>query len=523
MPLSDNLAKTHYDVAIIGGGINGAAIARDAAMRGMKVILFEKEDFGSGASAKTSKLAHGGLRYLEHYKFGLVKESLDERFLLLKNAPHLVTPLSFVVPVYAGDPYPLWQLRLALKIYDHLDRTAILPRYRKLTAEEVLHFFPAIKKEGLKGGCLYYDALMKDNRLILENVLSAEQNGAIVCNYTSVMGVTQEQGHITGLEYQSSNGVRGTIKGRSIVNTTGAWSNHILQMNGNRESFHVQPTKGVHVVLPQISSQHALILRVKSDQRIFFLIPWEGNSLLGTTDTFYDGNPDHIEIERQDEEYLLRALSSYFPQSHFPILASFAGLRPLVGSHEINPSSLSRNHEIHVSPSGLISILGGKYTTHRKIAQEVVDKISRNLKTDIFWKKCQTQDIPFIRIEKQSFCQICIDEYGLSQNHALHLFTNYGENAFAILDIIKENPQASQQICPFHPHLMAEISHAILHEHACTLEDWFLRRTSIAYSNCQGKYCLNSVADKFSSHFDWSETTRQKAVEDYLKKAILNH
>lgn len=522
IPLPDQL----YDLAIIGGGINGVAIARDAAMRGMKTILFEKEDFGSGASTKTSKLAHGGLRYLEHYEFGLVKESMHERSLLLKNAPHLVSPLAFVIPVYRGDPHSFWQVKLGLSIYDYLGKETNLPKYQSLSKEEVLTLFPELKTEGLKGGCLYYDAIMKDNRLIMENMLSAEQYGSHFFNYTTVIGLRKVNDGMTDVDYWDSRQNRkGSITAKAIVNSTGAWSDQIHQMDENLGLVHTYPTKGVHVVIPQVSANYALILRAPQDLRIFFLIPWEGNSLLGTTDTFYSGDPDDVNVKGQDKEYLFRALGHYFAELNLndhTTIATFAGLRPLAGTKRKSPSLMSRTHQMLRSKSKLISILGGKFTTHRKVAQEVVDVISNQLKFSGF-AKCLTEETPLIGAANQEFlhqysdfCAFCLREFSLKEPQARHLFHNYGVNSQKILSLVKENLQDLEQICPLHPHIMAEVTYAIKYEHAFTLEDWFLRRTSIGYSRCRGEQCAAKVSLKFAELLGWDQSNREKALAKFL-------
>lgn len=523
IPSQDQL----YDLAIIGGGINGVAIARDAAMRGMKTILFEKTDFGSGASTKTSKLAHGGLRYLEHCEFGLVKESMHERFLLLKNAPHLVLPLAFVIPVYKDDPHPFWQIKLGLSIYDYLGKETNLPKYKSLSKEEVIALFPGLKSEGLKGGCLYYDAIMKDNRLIMENILSAEQYGSQFFNYTTVTGLRTDKEGITGVEYwNSQQKIQGSISAKAVVNCTGAWSDQIIQMDESLEFTHTYPTKGVHVVIPQVSANYALILRAPQDQRIFFLIPWEGNSLLGTTDTIYHGDPDEVHVKEQDQEYLYNALGHHFPElnlNNATSIATFAGLRPLTGKKRVNPSFMSRTHKIHRSSSKLISVLGGKFTTHRKVAQEVVDVVSNQLKYNGF-SKCLTAETPLIGAinrDDSEFCAFCLREFGLKESQARHLFYNYGINSQKILSLVGGNLQDLEQICPLHPHIMAEVVYAIKYEHALRLEDWFLRRTSIGYSPCRGEHCAAKVSLKFAELLGWDESCREKSLESFLKLLIL--
>lgn len=512
--------SSEYDLAIIGGGINGAAIARDAALRKLRVILLEKEDFGSGASSKTSKLAHGGLRYLEHFEVGLVYESLHERALLLKNAPHLVEPLPFLMPIYQEDPHSFWQIKLGFFLYDLLASHDALPKHQVLSKEEVLAQFPGINPEGLKGGILYYDAQMKDNRLIIENILSASHNGAIALNYSEVLGLDLDQDTVHTIRVKCANtGSETLIKAKVIVNATGAWSNHLLEMDHVQEEIQVDPTKGVHLVLPQISKNIALILRAPQDQRVFFLLPWMGYSLLGTTDTKFNGNPNEVFVNQEDKSYLLDALHHYFKDTEInesSIIASYAGLRPLVSSRETVPSSKSRRERLYVSKSGMITVLGGKYTTFRRIAEKVVDEVIKRISPAKSWDDCQTKALPLWDISQAEQIESC----NLPEEQIIHLQQNYGNTLPFLLKTIREDPKESTIICACHPHIMAEITLAIKIEQAKTLQDWFCRRTSIAFTKCRGLQCLEKTADRFSALLGWDLVTRKKQVEAYLKSQI---
>lgn len=497
-----------YDLAIIGGGINGVAIARDACLRGMKVILLEKEDFGSGASTKTSKLAHGGLRYLERFEYKLVKESLSERTLLLKNAPHLVKPLPFLIPVYEGDPYPLWKIRIGLFIYDFLAMGSETPRHRSLSSEEITEAFPQIRSHNLKGGCLYYDALMRDNRIIFDTLFSAQQAGVEALNYAKVTSLQKLEGKTQVNFRHEVSMAESTIYAKVVVNASGAWSNQFL----DAEPFQTEPTKGVHLVIPQISSKFALLLRAPQDARVFFLIPWENYSLLGTTDTFYEGNPDKVQTKPCDREYLIQALRSYFPgmPAHWPpIISEFAGLRPLVKTEKKDPDSISRSHAIHVSPDGLITLLGGKYTTHRKMAADTVDIVAEMLNV----KHNSSTAFKPLRDAEDHHCQV-----GLPMESARHILENYGSGLGELLKILK-NPKEAIQVCSAHPHLMGEITYCIKHENAKNLEDWFFRRTSIGYQECKGIKCVAKTAEKFAEQLGWGEAYRNKAIRKYLNAA----
>lgn len=451
-----------YDLAIIGGGINGAGIARDAALRGLKVILVEKQDFGVGASSKSSKLAHGGLRYLQQYDFKLVKSCLAERDLLLSNLPDLVKPQPFIYPVYKTSPKPLWMVKLGLYIYDYLARHGTLPKHRNLSLSEIAKKCPGLKLESLKGGCLYYDGLMEDAQIVIQNILDAEKHGATVLNYQQVTRLKKINGRVTGFYYGQEE-----VDADVVINATGAWSRDFFESENIHPRYRVTPTKGVHLVIQQVIPDYALTLTAH-DGRVFFLIPWHGCSLLGTTDTFYKGDPNAVSVEKEDVDYLLKAFAQYFPDIKPQIISSFAGLRPLVSFNTANPSDLLRDHLIDHSVPGMLSFLGGKYTSYRETAAEVVDEAYRILNKPKV--ACQTVHRPIVS-DKQK----------------------------VIADMIAKDPQEGQRICAHHPHVLAEVTYAIEYEKAKTLEDWLFRRTSIGYTACGGKECSPLVAEKFQS------------------------
>lgn len=521
--LNDN---NEFDLIVIGGGINGAAIARDATIRGLKVILFEKHDFAYGASSKSSKLIHGGMRYLEEFHFRLVRESLKERSTLLRLAPHQVKLLPFVFPVYATDKRPLWMIKLGMTLYDFLS-PADIPKHVNLKSKEILSIFPDLKSDTLQGGSLYYDAQMLDHRIVMSNLNSARKEGCAIMNHTAITGLNLEDGKITGVYYQEPSGTKLLCKGNVVVNATGAWSNEILRMEQTTDIHKVSPTKGVHLVLPQVHASHALILAAPQDSRIFFLIPWNDYSLLGTTDTPYQGDLNHPTVCEEDIDYLMTAINHYFPKSGFSknsILASYAGFRPLASTKCESASHISRNAKIFVSPSGLVTLVGGKYTTYRKTAQEVVDIVVKQAGEDKHISNCNTENIPLYELKDKEWIEgsdekleALASQYQLKLQQIKHLIVNYGSSFWDILALIQSSPQEAVQICAFHPHLYAEISYVIQHEQATSLKDWFERRTNIAYLPCQGRYCAQAVCEKFGQLLVWDEATKQKEL-DSLKK-----
>lgn len=391
-----SLQETTFDLLIIGGGINGAGIARDAALRGLKVALIEKNDFASGTSSKTTKLIHGGIRYLEQFNFKLVFESCRERCLLLNLAPHLVKPLKFIIPVYKDGPRGMLKVNIGTAIYDFLSGKRCIKHRQMLTAKEILLLEPSLTQEGLKGGVLYYDAQMDDLKLCLENILSARKNNAVVFNYVEATGFLEENGKINAVEAKDNlTHIRFIIKSKAVVNAGGPWADKICRLDNPGAKQMLRPTKGIHLVYPKILNEHAILLSHKNDGRIFFVIPWNNLSLIGTTDTDYSGSPDDVKVFDEDIEYLIDETKKVFPGQEIKkekIISSFAGLRPLLYQGEKKSWVTSREHLIWQSQSGLISVAGGKYTTYRKLSEEVVDFVFKYLK--LKKEPCLTDKIP---------------------------------------------------------------------------------------------------------------------------------
>lgn len=512
----------HYDLIVIGGGINGVAIARDAALRGMSVLLLERYDYASGASSKSSKLAHGGVRYLEQWEFALVRESLHERDLLLSHAPHLVKPLPFLFPIYDDSRLPLWKVNFGLYLYDLLDLSSPMGSHRRLSKESLAKRYPALKADGLVGGCVYYDAQMQDNRIVIENVLSAREAGADLYNYTEVTDLLHQNGRVAGVHYRSERReMEGDALGSVVVNATGAWSNELLGLDNGKAQSMVRPTKGVHLVMKQKPFDDGLILTAPKDGRIFFLLPWGENSLLGTTDTDYQGDPAQVAVDEADIDYLLEAVNPYLGDAPFErddVIASFAGLRPLVTSDADSESDVSRDHQIRESKTGLLSVAGGKYTTFRKIAQDVVDHVAARLDKEL--KPCCTERTPLYGGRPHSLTHASDERYsqiaqeaGLSVEQLKHLVSQYGSAYAGVLDYL----QQPEPICGKHPQLLAELRYAIEVEQAMTLEDWYRRRTWIGYETGGGAECIETVAEVFAEHLGWDKTQKNAEIDAYVR------
>ncbi len=487
------LQKGRFDVLIIGGGINGAAIANMAAEAGLRTALIEKNDFASGTSSKSTKLVHGGLRYLENFEFDLVRESLRERFIQLINVPHLVKPLEFIIPVYKTSPRPFWMIKLGVKLYDFLSGKYLIHPHRVLTIQEVVKELPDINQEGLLGGVSYYDAQMDDARLCLENVLSAREKGANVYNYLEVLRVSKVNGKAQGIEVKDKlTNTRFDIKADRIISCVGPWTNQMLKIENPHAMAKIRTTKGVHIVYQGELSSKAMLVQAKKDKRIFFIIPWKGNSLIGTTDTDFSGNPNDVKVEDEDIEYLFKEALRIFPNKDFQrknIISSFAGLRPLVRK-EGSPSKVSRNHVLEESYSGIIYVMGGKYTTYRKIAEDVMVLMGREKNRE------SSLSYPLVGSGVVTDKPASIaKEYKVDEALVCYLINIYGRCFEDVLKLTKEDESLKDVICSCSPAIKAQIKYAQSVELACKEDDVYWRRLDMGYLPCQSGKCQNLIKE----------------------------
>jgi glycerol-3-phosphate dehydrogenase len=377
----------HFDVIIIGAGINGAGIARDAAMRGLKVLLVDKSDPGSGTTSASTRLIHGGLRYLEHYEFGLVRESLRERETLLKIAPHLVRPLPITIPIYKHSRRGRATIRAGMIAYDLLSIGKSLPRHRMLSRRETLKQLPGLNPEGLLGSALYYDAQVEfPERLVLENVLAAREHGAEVLTYTRVTKLLTEGDSVSTVEFVCEDGQTSCVRADVVVNATGPWVDRLLEQAPVQSPRLIGGTKGSHIVVPAFDGAPttAIYIEAQSDRRPFFIIPWNGNYLIGTTDVRFEDDPDEVRSEPWEIDYLLAETNRAFPSVQLTrehILFTYSGVRPLARTGDKDEQSITRRHFIREHPRlrNLLSIVGGKLTTYRSLAEECVNTVFRKL------------------------------------------------------------------------------------------------------------------------------------------------
>ncbi|HEV8595862.1 MAG TPA: glycerol-3-phosphate dehydrogenase/oxidase [Thermoplasmata archaeon] len=375
------MAERPLDVLVIGGGIVGAWIAATAAVRGYRVGLVEKGDFASGTSGKTSRLIHGGLRYLQRFRIRVVRQAARERDVLLRIAPDLVRPLTFLLPVYRGRGPKGWQLRFGLWLYDALSREHALPKRVWVSREEALGREPALNPEGLVRGVLYSDAITRDARLVLRVVRAAADAGALVANYAAVTELIREEGRVRGAKVRDGeDGSVRDVRARVVINATGVW---VGDLQDPARRLRLRPTKGIHLFVrrDRLGSEGAVVLPTR-DRRIVFVLPWGELALIGTTDTDHRGDRERVAAAPADVEYLLAAVNEGFPRARLTakdVVSTYAGLRPLIDTGERRESDISRAHEILVDPDGLVSVAGGKLTTGRAMAVDVLRRIASSL------------------------------------------------------------------------------------------------------------------------------------------------
>ncbi len=487
----ERLEEQEFDLVVIGGGINGAGIARDAALRGLRVALIDKGDFASGTSSRSSKLLHGGIRYLEQFRFRLVREALHERGVILQIAPLVTRPLDFLVPVYRGDPRGKTRIRLGLALYDHLAGSARIGRSRFMPPVDAIKLEPSVQRKGLRGIGCYRDAVMDDARLCLLNILDACRAGAVCLNYVAATGFIEVNGLIGGARAVDLLGQKQlNIRGRVVINAGGPWADAIACLDPRQPKERMlRPTKGVHIVVPVRLDRHALLLSARRDKRVLFVIPWGRVSIIGTTDTDFDGDPDLVSADQEEVDYLLEEVRGVLPLpvlDRSNVLFTYAGVRPLVRSAAARPWQASREHRIVEHHSGLITVLGGKYTTYRAVAQEVVDKAVR--KAGLSPRgPCRTATVRLPGNDIDDYKSYVADRAafwreklpGIEQ-HVAFLVSRYGTESEKILQLVQEDRRLMQPIVETAPNILAEIIHAQINEMAVTLEDVLRRRLGLS-------------------------------------------
>lgn len=460
-----------WDIIIIGGGATGLGTALDSASRGFKTLLLEQSDFAKGTSGRSTKLVHGGVRYLAQGNIALVYEALHERGLLLKNAPHLVKEQEFIIPVYSF--FSKVKYLLGLKFYDLLAGKSEFKKSSFLSPEKVLHALPNLKQEGLSGGIRYSDGQFDDARLAVNIAQTCAEYGGVPLNYMKVTGLFKSDGVVTGLKARDLEGGRDyEFRGKAIINATGVFVDEILRMDVPSCKPIVRPSQGAHIVLDKsfLNSESALMIPETDDGRVLFAVPWKGHVLVGTTDTPLTNNSLEPVALEEEVTFILNTVSQYLIRSpkREDVLSVFAGLRPLAASDRDAGSTreISRSHKLIVSKSGLITITGGKWTTYRKMAEEVVDKGIITGKLDP--KPCHTKTIRL---------------HGYQESAVSGDLTVYGSDDKKIQELSGINPELNQRLVPELPYTKAEVVWVVRNEMARTVEDVLARRMRILFLN----------------------------------------
>jgi glycerol-3-phosphate dehydrogenase len=515
------LGAEQFDVVVIGGGVTGAGVALDAATRGLSVALVEARDIASGTSSRSSKLFHGGLRYLEQLEFGLVREALRERELMISRlAPHLVHPVSFLYPLtHRGWERPYVTSGLAL--YDAIGGHSSLPRQKQLTRAAALRTFPGLRRDRLIGAVRYFDAQVDDARHTLTLARTAARYGAIIRPSTQAIGFARESDRVVGVVIQDSeDGRQTTVRTGTVVNCTGVWTDQIQALSGGRGRFRVRASKGVHLVVARerIAGDAGLILRTPPS--VLFVIPWKNHWLIGTTDTDWKLDLAHPAATRRDIEYLLEHLNRVLvtPLTHDDIEGVYAGLRPLLAGESEDTSQLSREHAVARIVPGLISIAGGKYTTYRVMARDAVDAAADDLPKLV--PPSITDRVPLLGADgyfaMRNQVESLAAEYGLHPYRVRHVLDRYGSLIREVLQPGLEQPTLLQTVPLAPDYLMAEIHYAVTHEAALHLDDVLTRRTriSIEYPH-RGLGCVVAVAEMMGDMLGWDQRTREREIETY--------
>jgi glycerol-3-phosphate dehydrogenase len=537
----ERLGQEQFDVLVIGGGITGAGVALDAAARGYRVALVEKADFASGTSSKSTKLAHGGIRYLPQFDFAMIQEGVIERGLMVRHAPFLVRPLPFIIPVYEHMPWPsslpvrpptdfglVLVLDIGLWMYDLMAGWLNIGRHKRISAGETLRRVPKLRRTGLKKALLYYDAQTNDAQLTVTVLRTAAQFGAVVTNYTQVIGFTRANGKLNGaVVCDKLTGQEVTVLARHIINATGVFAEQVAALTGDEPKATVEPSKGIHLVVARerlCISDTAVVLPETEDGRILYIIPWSARAIIGTTDTG-TGDLDDPQASPADIAYLLKHVNKYLEAdlTDDDILSVYAGYRPLVKSRGARAAELSRTHVVLQEINGMVTIVGGKLTTYRRMAQDTVDVLAKRdgmpishptqkllLNGAIGWRNAKRE------IEARG------QQLGLAPDVVEHLVFTFGSNANTVLDLVNEDKSLRERLIPDLPYLHAEVVYACRAEMAMTLEDVLARRTRIILEDgTRGMGIAPAVAALMARELGWSNDESHSQVEQY--RALVGH
>ncbi len=531
IPRADALAsleRDSFDLVVVGGGITGAGVALDAASRGYSVALLERTDFAAGTSSRSSKLIHGGLRYLQNFDLGLVREALLERSLLVKLAPHLVTPLPMLVPSFEGKR-PDRLLGVGLNMYDVMawrrgrddDAEWSPDRHRTIEGAEAIELAPALAQKNPTAAYLFYDCQTDDVRMVLSVLGEAERFGAVIANRCDVTGLVEKEGRAVGvLARDTETGSEFEVAGANVINATGVWADQLRpdELYTHEEMPRIRPSRGTHVTL----SRERLAVEVgvivpAGGNRTVFVLPWLGRTLVGTTDKDYEGPLDHVPASGEDITYLLDAVNSYFGTSVTPddLTGAYAGVRPLISTGDPKKSvDISRRAELYETSSGLVTITGGKFTTWRRMAKSAVDRIVEREGREA---PCRTHEIPIGLPEDAASLP---DVPGVDEGSRAHLAARYGHAARDVLRLAAAAPQLATRISPELPDITAEAAFAAGHEQARSVADVLLRRTRLGLLDARVLCAPDSdgarrAARAMAGELGWDEARVEQELRDW--------
>lgn len=523
----DRLKNESFDLLIIGGGISGAGVARDAASRGMKVALVEASDFSSGTSSRSSKLVHGGIRYLENYEFGLVFEALRERRNLFDMAPHLVHPLRFMLPIYKGGRVGMFKLGLGMWLYDALSLFEAPRMHERLSREETLKRAPMLQAEDLLGSYVYSDAYMDDDRLVLETLRSAHTQGAVTANFIRATGGEIENSKLKSVEVRDQLTQQTfKVKARHFVSTVGPWTDILASDLLKDWKKIMRPTKGIHLTFSKnrIPLNEAVVMMSDDEKRIVFGIPRLEMVIVGTTDTDFPGDPASVKSDREDVDYLLHVINNYFPGAKIEesdILASYSGIRPLVNDGSGSESKTSREHLILSDPRNITFLSGGKYTTYRSMAEETVDVVLEQFTVEeqISWSKSSTISPlnPKASLMGMRKAMAELDrlsaKYNMTTQDLEFLIDRHGEEAAEILETYLRKLRRNDSL------VWCLEAYQAIHQTMClNLIDFYLRRVHLFLAEPDhGRRFVQDIAEVFRKELSWSDQELKNQIESLEK------